>query len=431
MTLLSSTTSIADAFTELLIGEIPFRFTAYDGSSAGPQDARYGLHLRTERGLSYLLSAPGDLGLARAYVAGDLEVIGAHPGDPYEALMAIKGGASGLKFRIPSPVEALGLVRAVGLSHLKPPPVPPEEHLPRWRRMVEGFLHSPERDAEVIHHHYDVSNRFYEMVLGPSMTYTCAVFPTEDATLEEAQYAKYDLVCRKLDLQPGQRLLDVGCGWGGMVRHAVKHYGVTALGVTLSAEQALWAQEKIKEEGLDDRAEVRHLDYRHVTETGFDAVSSIGLTEHIGVANYASYFTFLKSRLRPEGRLLNHCITRPHNKKSSTGAFIDRYVFPDGELTGSGRIITEIQDAGLEVHHEENLREHYARTLAGWNRNLVEHWDECVAEVGEGTARVWGLYMAGSRMGFAINEIQLHQVLATRTTPDGSSGMSLRPTWLS
>jgi len=431
MTTLSSTTSIADAFTELLIGDIPFRFTAYDGSSAGPEDAAYGLNLLNERGLNYILSAPGDLGLSRAYVSGDLEVIGSHPGDPYEALMAIKGGAKGLKFRMPKPGEALGLVRALGVSNLKPPPVPPQEHLPRWRRIMEGFLHSPERDAEAIHHHYDVSNRFYEMVLGPSMTYTCAVFPTEDATLEEAQYAKYDLVCRKLDLKPGQRLLDIGCGWGGMVRHAVKEYGVTALGVTLSAEQASWAQEKIKSERLDDRAEVRHLDYRDVTETGFDAVSSIGLTEHIGVANYPAYFTFIKSRLRDEGRLLNHCITRSHNKKANTGAFIDRYVFPDGELTGSGRIITEIQDVGLEVHHEENLRMHYAKTLEGWNRNLVEHWDECVAEVGEGTARVWGLYIAGSRMGFQVNEIQLHQVLATKTTADGASGMPLRPTWLS
>jgi cyclopropane-fatty-acyl-phospholipid synthase len=335
------------------------------------------------------------------------------------------------KFRAPSPSEALNLLRGLGLSNLRPPAPPPQEHLPRWRRAVEGLRHSMRRDAAVIEHHYDVSNRFYEMVLGPSMTYTCAVFPTEDATLEEAQYAKYDLVCRKLDLKPGQRLLDVGCGWGGMVRHAVKEYGVTALGVTLSAAQASWAQEKIKSEGLDDRAEVRHLDYRHVTETGFDAVSSIGLTEHIGVANYPAYFAFLRDKLKPEGRLLNHCITRPHNKKANTGAFIDRYVFPDGELIGSGRIITEIQDAGLEVHHEENLRPHYAKTLAGWNRNLVEHWDECVAEVGEGTARVWGLYMAGSRMGFAINEIQLHQVLATKTTPDGRSGMPLRPTWLS
>lgn len=429
MSILSPTTTIADAFASLLIGDIPFRFTAYDGSSAGPEDSRFGLDLRNERGLSYLVTAPGDLGLARAYVMGDLEIVGAHPGDPYEALAHIKGSKTGLKFRAPSPVEALTLVRTVGLAHLKPPPVPEQEHLPRWRRLMEGFLHSPERDAEAIHHHYDVSNRFYELVLGPSMTYTCACYPSESATLEEAQFHKYDLVAGKLDLQKGQRLLDVGCGWGGMVRHAAREYGVKALGVTLSAEQAYWAQQKIKEEGLEDLAEVRHLDYRLVPEGEFDAVSSIGLTEHIGVANYPAYFGFLRDRLKPEGRLLNHSITRADNKKTSTGAFIDRYVFPDGELTGSGRMITEIQDAGLEVHHEENLRMHYAKTLSGWNQNLVENWDECVAEVGEATARTWGLYIAGSRMGFETNEIQLHQVLATKTTPEGSSGYPLRPTW--
>ncbi|HET7682852.1 MAG TPA: class I SAM-dependent methyltransferase [Marmoricola sp.] len=427
----SSTIPIAHAFDQLLDGELPFRFTAYDGSSAGPPDARFGLDLKNERGLSYLLTAPGDLGLARAYVSGDLELVGAHPGDPYEALMAIKGSRSGLKFRRPTPSELVLILRSLGLSHLKPPPPPPQEHLPRWRRFVEGLRHSQNRDAEVIHHHYDVSNRFYELVLGPSMTYTCACFPTPDATLEEAQAFKYDLVCRKLDLQPGQRLLDVGCGWGGMVRHAVTHYGVTALGVTLSEQQADWAQQRIKEDGLDDRAEVRFSDYRDVVESGFDAVSSIGLTEHIGVANYPSYFGFLRDKLKPQGRLLNHCITRPDNRRTSTGAFIDRYVFPDGELTGSGRIITEIQDAGLEVHHEENLRMHYARTLAGWNSNLAANWDACVREVGEGTARVWGLYMAGSRMGFQINEIQLHQVLCGKTDASGASGFPLRPTWLS
>jgi cyclopropane-fatty-acyl-phospholipid synthase len=261
------------------------------------------------------------------------------------------------------------------------------------------------------------------------MTYTCAVFPTEDATLEEAQHAKYDLVARKLDLQPGQRLLDVGCGWGGMVRHAAREYGVRALGVTLSREQAQWAQEAIKREGLDHLAEVRHLDYRDVPDSGFDAVSSIGLTEHIGVDNYPAYFGFLRDKLKPQGRLLNHCITRPDNRPTQTGAFIDRYVFPDGELTGSGTIITEIQDAGLEVQHEENLRVHYAKTLAGWSENLEANWDECVAEVGEGTARVWGLYMAGSRMGFERNEIQLHQVLATKTTDEGVSGYPLRHTF--
>jgi cyclopropane-fatty-acyl-phospholipid synthase len=425
---LNARLSVAEMFEKLLAQPVPIRFEAYDGSAYGPEDADFGLELKNERGLSYLVTAPGDLGLARAYVSGDLDVRGVHPGNPYEGMLTL---LRAMRFRRPTGPEALALLRSVGLTHLVPPPPPPQEHLPRWRRVVEGLRHSPQRDGQVISHHYDVSNRFYEMVLGPSMTYTCAVFETEDASLEEAQHAKYDLVARKLDLQQGQRLLDVGCGWGGMVRHAAREYGVRALGVTLSREQAEWGQAKIDEEGLGHLAEIRHLDYRAVQETGFDAISSIGLTEHIGVDQYPAYFGFLRDRLKVGGRLLNHCITRPDNKPTQTGAFIDRYVFPDGELTGSGRIITEVQDAGLEVHHEENLRVHYAKTLAGWGANLEANWDACVAEVGEGTARVWGLYMAGSRMGFERNEIQLHQVLAGKTADDGTSGFPLRPTWLS
>jgi len=423
---MNSRMTLAQVFESLLARPVPIRFTAYDGSSSGPDDAVVTIELKNERGLSYLITAPGDLGMGRAYVAGDIELHGVHPGDPYDVAVLLMRE---LKFRRPSAAEAVVIMRSIGLNHLMPPAPPPQEHLPRWRRAVEGLRHSQERDGKVIQHHYDVSNRFYELVLGPSMTYTCALYPTGEETLEEAQHAKYDLVARKLDLQPGQRLLDVGCGWGGMVRHAAREYGVRALGVTLSREQAEWAQEKIKEEGLDHLAEVRHLDYRDVQETGFDAISSIGLTEHIGVANYPSYFKLLRDKLVPGGRILNHCITRPVNRPTPTGAFIDRYVFPDGELTGSGKIITEAQDAGLEVQHEENLRIHYAMTLAGWNANLVKNWDECVAEVGEGTARVWGLYMAGSRMHFERNEIQLHQVLATRTDEDGTSAFPLRPNW--
>ena len=420
------TLPVADALSSLLRDGMPLRFTAYDGSSVGPPDAELGMNLRTERGLAYLLTAPGDLGFARAYVAGDLDVTGVHPGDPYDLLVLLMNN---LRFRAPSPTEALAILRSLGFDKLRPPPAPKEEAPPRWRRVMEGVRHSMGRDAEVISHHYDVSNRFYELVLGPSMTYTCAVFPEPDATLEAAQTEKYDLVARKLDLKPGQRLLDVGCGWGGMVRHAAREYGVRALGVTLSLQQAQWAKAAIDGEGLGDLAEVRHSDYRDVVESGFDAISSIGLTEHIGIRNYPSYFTFLRDRLRPEGRLLNHSITRPHNRRQDIGQFLDRYVFPDGELTGSGRIITEAQNAGLEVMHEENLRRHYALTLTGWCHNLVEHWDECVAEVGEGTARVWGLYMAGSRLAFERNEIQLHQVLAVKTDERGHDGFALRPTW--
>ena len=422
------TVTVGEAVSRLAPG-VPFRLVAYDGSTAGPADASVTLRLRNERGLAYLLTAPGDLGMARAYVSGDLEIESAHPGDPYDAMLVLMGD---LRFRVPSPPELVRIVRGLGLGNLKPPPPPPEEHLPRWRRLLEGVRHSKDRDAVAIHHHYDVSNRFYELVLGPSMTYTCAVFPHENASLEEAQAEKYDLVCRKLGLRPGMRLLDIGSGWGGMVRHAAREHGVNAVGVTLSRNQADWAAAAIEREGLGDTAEVRFGDYRDVVESGFDAVSSIGLTEHIGVRNYPSYFSFIRSRLRPGGRVLNHSITRADNRsRPETGPFIDRYVFPDGELTGSGRIITEMQDAGLEVRHEENLREHYALTLQGWCRNLQDNWAECVAEAGLGTAKVWGLYMAGSRIGFERNEIQLHQVLASRTDGQGRSGFPLRPTWLS
>ena len=420
------TVTIGDAFATLMRGGMPVHFTACDGSEAGPEDASIGLHLRNERGLAYLLTAPGDLGMARAYVMGDLDLSGVHPGDPYDALVHLKDN---LRFRVPPAGEALSIIRDLGLGRLRMPPPPPQEHLPRWRRAFEGLRHSMARDAEVIAHHYDVSNRFYELVLGPSMAYTCAVYERPDASLEEAQAAKFDLVCRKLALQPGQRLLDVGCGWGGMVRHAAREYGVRSLGVTLSLQQAEWAKAAIDREGLGDLAEVRHLDYRDVVEDGFDAVSSIGLTEHIGVRNHPAYFAHLRDRLRPGGRLLNHCITRSHNRKQETGAFIDRYVFPDGELIGSGSIIRAAQDVGLEVQHSENLRQHYALTLARWCHNLETNWDECVAEVGESTARVWGIYMAGSRIGFERGEIELHHVLATRAAETGPAPFPLRPDW--
>jgi cyclopropane-fatty-acyl-phospholipid synthase len=419
--------TIAGTLSGLFEHGLPFRFSAYDGSAAGPENAPVQLHLRNERGLAYMLTAPGDLGMARAYVAGDLELRGVHPGDPYELMVL---AMSRFALRKPSPADAVRLVRGLGLRHLVPPPPPAQEALPRWRRVLEGMRHSRQRDAEVISHHYDVSNRFYELVLGPSMTYTCACYPSADATLEEAQAFKYDLVCRKLGLRPGMRLLDVGCGWGGMVRHAARHYGVTALGVTLSQAQATWAQEAIKADRLDHVAEVRHLDYRDVEGTGFDAVSSIGLTEHVGVRRYPAYFATLRDKLVPGGRLLNHCITRPHNEPQETGAFIDRYIFPDGELTGSGRIITEMENAGLEVRHQENLREHYAMTCRAWARNLAANWDECVAEVGEATARVWGLYLSGCSRGFEIDDIRLHQVLAVRPHDDGRAEFPLRPDWL-
>ena len=416
------TVTLGEIFTTLFGDGAPVRFQAYDGSVAGSEDAPIGLRLATPRAASYLATAPGSLGMARAYIQGDLELDGVHPGDPYAMLTLIEDQ---LHMRRPAPGEALRWLQGLGLRTLLPPEPPPQEVRPFAKI---GLKHGRIRDANAIKHHYDVSNRFYEMVLGPSMTYTCACYPTADATLEQAQVHKYDLVARKLALQPGQRLLDVGCGWGGMVRHAAQHYGVRALGVTLSREQAQWAQERIKRDGLDHLAEVRHLDYRDVPEADFDAVSAIGLIEHIGVKMYPAYFAFLRDRLRPGGRLLNHGITRPDNRHAGLPrrGFIGRYVFPDGELTGSGDIVSAMEDANLEVQHHENLRVHYARTLQAWCDNLVANWDECVAESGLATAKVWGLYMAGSRLGFERNGIQLHQILATRTDEGGRSGYPLR-----
>ncbi len=416
--------ALAEVFEQIAGPDAPVAFRAYDGSRAGGADSPVTITVKSPVAVSYLAQAPGVMGLARAYVAGHLDV----DGDMYTALSRLTsvqriGFTTG---------EKLNLVRALGGPKVLWPRIPPPPQEVRVnRRWLAGRRHSRGRDASAISHHYDVSNTFYEWVLGPSMAYTCACYPSEDATLEQAQATKFDMVARKLALKPGMRLLDVGCGWGGMVMHAAREYGVKALGVTLSGQQAAWAQTAIKERGLSDLAEVRHLDYRDVIETNFDAVSSIGLSEHIGKARLPGYFAFLYGKLVPGGRLLNHCITRPDNtgpSHVSTG-FIYRYVFPDGELEGPGYLMSVMHDAGFEVRHSENLREHYARTLAGWCANLDAHWDEAVAEVGEGTARVWRLYMAGSQVGFERNVVQLHQMLGVRLAADGSAGMPLRPDW--
>jgi cyclopropane-fatty-acyl-phospholipid synthase len=406
----------AEALERAVGGGTQVRFTVFDGGRAGAPDAPVGIDIRTPRALSYLATAPGDLGLARAYVTGDLEI----EGDLYTALTLL----SRLDLELPLAARLRLLGELGGVRLLRPPPRPPQE------TRLRGLRHSKARDQQAIAHHYDVSNRFYRWILGPSMAYTCAVYPTADSTLEAAQFAKHDLVARKLALRPGMRLLDVGCGWGGMVLHAAREYGVKALGVTLSRKQAEWAQKAIAEAGLSELAEVRHLDYRDVTEDGFDAVSSIGLTEHIGLAQLPGYFRFLYDRLRPGGRLLNHCITMPNSREGVRRRwFINRYVFPDGELAAVGRLVSAMHDTGFEVYHEENLREHYAKTTAAWSANLDAHWDEAVDEVGPATARVWRLYLAGVRLGFERNQIQLHQVLGAKLYPDGTSPMPLRPDW--
>jgi cyclopropane-fatty-acyl-phospholipid synthase len=404
----------ADVFATVVPADRGVAFRAFDGSSYGSPDAEVTLELKSPRGAQFIASSPSQLGLARAYVSGDLEIIG----DPYQALSRLW----------PLDTSHLGVKEKAKLAKRLLPYVLSRPTPPPQERKLSGRRHSKGRDADAIQHHYDVSNRFYSWVLGPSMAYTCAVFPNENASLETAQDAKFDLICRKLGLQPGMKLLDVGCGWGGMVRHAVKNYGVTAIGVTLSEQQAQHAQAAIESDGISGRAEVRFSDYRDLPETDFDAISSIGLTEHIGRANYPAYFSFLFNKLKPEGRMLNHTITRPNDEEPThyRTSFINRYVFPDGELSGPGHIMSTMNSEGFEIRHAENLREHYALTLKRWGENLESHWDEAVAEAGLGTARVWRIYMAASRLGFELNTIQLHQTLGVKLAEGSKSGVPLR-----
>ena len=407
---------LAEIFERAIGRDAPLEFRAFDGSRAGDPDAPVRIVIRSPLAMSHLASAPGELGLARAYVSGALDI----DGDMYIALQSMS--AATLE-GIPAKLR-LEMAARLGMYRLWWPVRPPAAE-----SRLRGRPHSKARDREAISYHYDVSNRFYEWILGPSMAYTCAVYPDADSSLEEAQWTKHDLVARKLGLEPGMRLLDVGCGWGGMVVHAAKHYGARALGVTLSRKQAEWGQKAIAEAGLTELAEIRHLDYRDVAESGFDAVSSIGLTEHIGKAHLAGYFRSLHDKLRPGGRLLNHCITRPDNAQpAKVGGFLNRYVFPDGELESPGELMSAMHDNGFEVRHAENLREHYAMTLKMWCDNLDNQWEKAEAEVGMSRARVWRLYMAGSRVGFDRNSVQLHQMLGTRLAGT-EAHMPLRPNW--
>jgi cyclopropane-fatty-acyl-phospholipid synthase len=411
--------SLGPLLEEFLGSDPPVAVRAYDGTRLGPDDAKATLEIRSPDALRRIVTRPGELGFARAYVAGDIDL----EGDIY-ALFE-------LQERIPSPrldpAQLLRLVGELGWRQLRPMTPPPEEAQAR-----RFGLHSRQRDAGAIRHHYDVSNEFYRLVLGPSMTYSCALFPRPDTSLEEAQAAKYELICRKLALEPGMALLDVGCGWGGMVRHAAREHGVAAVGVTISPSQAARARELVAEEGLSDRVEIRLQDYRDVADGPYDAISSIGMFEHVGLKRLGTYFEGMRALVGPNGRFLNHAISRPPSDgppRVRPASFVGRYVFPDGELHEIGTVVSAMQDAGFEVRHMESLREHYARTLRAWVTNLENHWDEAVAEVGPNRARVWRLYMAGSAAGFEAGRIQVHQTLGVHMTADGNSAMPARPDW--
>ncbi|MFJ1974992.1 class I SAM-dependent methyltransferase [Streptomyces sp. NPDC087903] len=419
---------------QLLGAPLPLRIRAWDGSEAGPPDAP-ALVLRNRRAVRRMLWKPGELGLARAWVAGDLEV----EGDLFTALALVSGLVWERQEDTRRPVQALrdpevraavrGLVRFAGPPL---PPAPPGEEVRRARR----GLHSRRSDKRAISHHYDVGNDFYEIVLGSSMVYSCAYWsaPEPDGTLEDAQRDKLELVCRKLALTSGQRLLDVGCGWGSLAIHAAREHDVRVVGITLSQEQAAYARKRVAEEGLTDRVEIRVQDYRDVVDGPFDAISSIGMAEHVGAERYLEYADLLHRLLAPGGRLLNHQIARRPQRDESTYAldeFIDAYVFPDGELAPLGTTVNQLERAGFEVRDVESIREHYALTLRRWVADLEAGWTRAVRLTGPGRARVWRLYMAACAVAFERNQIGVNQVLAVRTPESGASGMPLRArTWI-
>jgi cyclopropane-fatty-acyl-phospholipid synthase len=407
---------IAEKVSAMFDDAVPIKFAAFDGSTAGNPEAANVLEIKSPLALRYILSHPGDLGMARAYITSHLDV----RGDFHQTLVALRDF-----IKHPVPIDALSkLAMAIGPAAIVRPELPLEEAPPRYRR---GVLHSISRDKSAIEHHYDVSNAFYSHILGPTMVYSCAVFTSDEKSLEEAQTEKVDLICRKLDLRPAMKLLDVGCGWGTLLLHAAKEYGVKAIGVTLSQNQMMFARERIAKAKLEDMVEVRLQDYREVSETDFDAISSVGMSEHVGESKLDLYFNQLHARIKDQGRLLNHCITRPHSDmRPRTGAFIDRYIFPDGELTAPSRVIQALHNSGFELRHSENLREHYAKTLTKWYENLNAHWDDAVAEVGINRVRIWNLYMALSRIGFESNSIQVHQFLGVNNDHMGVNAMPLR-----
>jgi len=416
--------NIADLVGRALGQDVHVNIRAFDGSEVHRDGAVATITITRPEALRRLIHAPGELGMARAFVTGELDI----EGDLFATITAIAEHRPSLEVSV-----VIDAARQVGLKGLRPLEPPPEE------ARLHGRRHSRRRDASAISYHYDVSNEFYRLLLGPSMTYSCALWESPAVGLEAAQAAKHELVCQKLGLQPGMRLLDVGCGWGGMVLHAAAEHGVEAVGVTISQRQADLAKKRAAELGLGDRVEIRLLDYRDVNDGPYDAISSIGMFEHVGLSQLHAYFGRLQSLLRPEGRLLNHAIGRPATPRDrlpvplppsprSRRTFVQRFVFPDGELHEVGAVVSAMQQHDLEVRHLETLREHYALTLRAWARNLEDGWKDAVAMVGEGRARVWRLSMAAFAVGFEAGRIQVHQVLAVKA-PEGRSGLPLRPAY--
>lgn len=414
---------IASLIEKLLGHPFPLAIRTWDGAHAGP-DSGPTLVVHSRRALRRVLWQPDEVGLARGWVAGEIDV----EGDLEEALRHLDAIVEALDGRPRlTPAERADVIRlAVTLGAVGPPLKAPPEEVD-----LGGERHSKHRDHAAVTHHYDVGNDFFETVLGPSMVYSCAYWAGTgpDYGLDEAQRDKHDLVCRKLDLQPGMRLLDVGCGWGSLALHAAREYGARAVGVTLSAPQAEYAQRRVADAGLTDLVEIRNQDWRDVDDGPYDAVASVGMAEHLGAERWPDYVARLYDVLRPGGRLLNHQIVsigaRRGTSVRGSRTFVDAYVFPDGHLTPVGDVLNRLEGGGFEVRDVHALRENYARTLRAWAANLEAGWKRAVDAATRGRARVWKLYMTGSALSFDAGRIGIDQVLAVRPGNEGRSDVPM------
>lgn len=388
---------------EARLPERPFTVEFWDGTElASTTGEGPTFSVRSPRAAAHVLRAPGQLGLGRAYVSGELEV------DDIDAVIALLDS-----WQPPSLDGAdkrallLGAVRAAGVT--KPPPRPVSELRPSGRR------HSKERDARAVRHHYDVSNEFFELFLGETMVYSCAIFSRGATTLKEAQEEKLETVARKLELKEGDRVLDVGCGWGGFPLWAATKHGANVVGITLSPPQAEKARQRAEEAGVADRVDVRVMDYRDIASTGekFDAIASIGMVEHVGSANIDMYAQTLAQVLEPGGRLLNHGITRLRHSDGEAGPFSERYVFPDAAPLHISRNLLALERAGFVAHHVEDFGMDYAETLRHWYTNLDENLEEATRLAGPERIRVWRLYLRAARNGFLSGFTNIYQARCT------------------
>ncbi len=408
------------------LAQLPLAVRFWDGSclpgaaTRGHRHDRPTLVATEPRAIAHLLHDPGQLGLARAWVDGSLTVRG-----DLEDVLALRGTMPEVRL---SPRDRLRLLaaalRAAGPRVLRIPPRPSIEaavgRRPRLRGddRKGGRRHSLRRDRAAVRHHYDISNEFYRLVLGPTMTYSCGYFSSPDDTLDEAQEHKLDLICRKLQLAPGERLLDIGCGWGSLVLHAAAHYGVRAVGITLSEPQAQLGRDRAREAGLEDRVDISVADYRELSDGPYEKIASVGMYEHVGRAELGHYVRCVDRLLAPGGLFLNHGIARLYSEQPTSDTFISRYVFPDGELHPLGDLIGELAAAGLEVRDVESLRDHYPTTLRRWAANLEARREEAIRLAGPERERAWTLYMLASAQAFERGEITVYQVLSAR--PGGS-----------